>query len=126
LAVARDGMVVAVWQDHRDGWSQIYLATSSDGGATFGAATPVSSSPLDQWQPAVAIDRSGRKIAVAWSEGVGAGGRKVKIARITRRGRRMLDPDPAAPAGTRQARPALAWVGSRLWIAWQDDRGGDW
>ena len=126
LAVARDGTIAAAWQDHRDGVNQIYLATSTDGGASFGAAVRVAPSPRDQWQPAVAYDRRGRTIAVAWSEGVGAGAREIKVARITRRRTRILDPDTATPAGTRQARPAVAWAGSRLWVAWQDDRAGDW
>ena len=126
LAVTPSGLVAAAWQDHRDGINQIYFATSTDGGASFRPPVRLAPSVLDQWQPAIALDPHGR-IAIAWSEGAGGGARQVRVALVGRRGRmRLLDPDPSTPPGTRQARSTIAYAGRRLWVAWQDDRAGDW
>lgn len=125
VAAAGDGRVLVAWQDHRDGIARIYTALSLDGGMTFEAAAPLAPSPTDQWQPAVAASLRGR-FAVAWSQSDGDGGSRVHAATISRRGAvRTAVVDAAAPQGTRQARPSLAFAGSRLLAAWQDDRAGD-
>lgn len=132
-AVASSGRhVLLAWQDQRSGWNQIYGAVSRDGGQTFGPAVRLAPSRRQQWQPAIATD--GRSLAVAFSEGSGSGPREVRSAlfrisalrRGSRGGFRMLDPDPQTSGAVRQARPAVAFGGYGLVVAWQDDRAGSW
>jgi hypothetical protein len=126
LAADGDGNVTLAWQDQRLGFNQIYAARSTDGGETFAPAFRVAASSADQWQPAVAVAPDG-SAAVAWSEGTGGGARRVRVA-FWKKGRvaRVVDADPRAPAGVRQARPRLAFSGGNFAVAWQDDRAGDW
>ncbi|MEX2457988.1 MAG: nitrilase-related carbon-nitrogen hydrolase [Actinomycetota bacterium] len=124
-AGTRGGPLVVAWQDHRAGVNRVYLSRSPDDGSVWTRGVAVAPSRHDQWQPAVAAGPRGR-VAVAWSQGVGGGARRIRLA-LVRSGRtRSLDVDPAAPRGVRQARPAVLYDGTDVWVAWQDDRAGDW
>ncbi|MGH2739044.1 MAG: hypothetical protein ACRDH6_00955 [Actinomycetota bacterium] len=131
--IAASGRELTIaWQDQRTGWNQVYAAVSKDGGRTYGAPIRVAPSRLEQWQPSVATD--GRSLAVAFTEGTDTKGRQVRVALLRlsalrrghRGGTRLLDPDPQTSAPVRQARPAVAFGGYGLVVAWQDDRAGDW
>jgi len=60
--------VYVVWLDYRSGERRIYSARSTDGGASFGANTPVNDTTLevDCWRPSIATSASGL-IYVAYS-----------------------------------------------------------
>jgi predicted amidohydrolase len=120
-----EGPLVVAWQDHRAGVNRIYLARSRGDGSVWTRPSAVAPSRLDQWQPAVAAGTRDRA-AVAWSEGVGGGARRIRLALLHRGRTRVLDVDPAAPRGVRQARPAVLYGRTGVWVAWQDDRAGDW
>jgi hypothetical protein len=139
IATSGNQTVTVAWQDIRAaaagptsagsqiGWNQIFVSRSNDGGRSFNDAVRVAPSPVQQWQPALAFAPDGR-VAVAWSEGSGGGERRIKI-KIFREGRatgEALAIDRSAPPGARQARPAITFAGGTFWVAWQDDRAGDW
>ena len=126
IASSADGNRIGLaWQDHRTGWNQIFLAFSADGGATFRNATRVAPSGAQQWQPAVAFAPDGR-VGVAWSEGIGSGERRIRVAVVSGHQVTAFFVDASAPPGVRQARPAIAYARTGFWVAWQDDRAGDW
>jgi hypothetical protein len=126
IAASADGKRIGLaWQDHRTGWNQIFLAVSADGGLTFRNATRLAPSRAEQWQPAVAFAPDGR-VGVAWSEGVGGGERRVRVAIVNGVQVTTFFVDAFPPPGVRQARPAIAHTRTGFWVAWQDDRAGDW
>ncbi len=124
-ASAEGNRVGLVWQDHRTGWNQVLLAFSADGGTTFRNAIRVAPSRAQQWQPAVAFAPDGR-VGVAWSEGIGGGERRIRVAIVNGDQVTTFFLDSSAPPGVRQARPAIAYARTGFWVAWQDDRAGDW
>jgi hypothetical protein len=72
-AVAEDpssGRLTAVWQDHREGNNDIFLAASGDGGRTWGANRRVDDTgagPSNQYAPVVAVDRRG-VLTIVWQD----------------------------------------------------------
>lgn len=126
IAASADGNRIGLaWQDHRTGWNQVFLAFSADGGLTFRNATRLAPSGAEQWQPSVAFAPDGR-VGVAWSEGMGGGERRIRVAIVNGVQVTTFFVDAFAPPGVRQARPAIAHTRTGFWVAWQDDRAGDW
>ncbi len=129
IAASADGKIAVAWQDHREGWNQIFMAFSRDGGRRFDDAIRVAPSTTQQWQPAIAFDSDGG-VGVAWSEGIGGGERRirvkvVKVDQPTGQQPAILA-DAFPPPGVRQARPAIVYARGGFWVAWQDERAGDW
>ncbi len=85
----------------------------------------VAPSRAQQWQPAVAFAPDGR-VGVVWSEGIGGGERRIRVAIVKGDKVTTFFVDASAPPGVRQARPAIAYARTGFWVAWQDDRAGDW
>ena len=69
VAVDEQGTIYAAWEDFRSDNSDIYLAKSTDGGATFSANRRVNddSGPAPQISPSLAIGPSGQ-IYAAWGD----------------------------------------------------------
>ncbi len=62
--------LIVVWQDHREGNNDIYLATSSDGGSSWSANQRVDDTgagPSNQYSPFAAVASDG-KVAVVWQD----------------------------------------------------------
>lgn len=126
IAASADGNSIGLaWQDHRTGWNQIFLAFSSDGGSSFRPAIRVVPSNTEQWQPTLAFAPDGR-VGVAWSEGIAGGERRIRGAIVNGHRVTTFFVDPSASPGVRQARPAIVYARTGFWVAWQDDRAGDW
>lgn len=131
LAVGPEGEVVVAWQDHRRGWNQVYAAVSVDGGRTFGPSVRVARSTAQQWQPAVAVGPDGR-VGVAFSQGYGDRRIRVALASFRALGNGELPKvvrDVVPGFGGVQARPAVAFRGHEILVAWQELAGeglGDW
>lgn len=53
------GNVYVTWNDGRSGNSHVLLAKSTDGGATWGPPSAVTSGANDEMQPSLSVDRSG-------------------------------------------------------------------
>lgn len=113
----RDGRIHIAWQAFRGNQSDIYHMAYSDG--AWGAATLVSDSSRNDWEPAVAVDSQGTAI-VAWD--TYEKGRYDVLMRRIQDGR----PGPAievAATDRLEARPDLAVDGNdRLWVSYEAGR----
>lgn len=127
LAVAGDRVHIA-YVDGRDGQSEVYYARSLDRGATWAVPVRLSLLPWNSFTPTVAA--SGQDVYVAWTDtrdAMTVEGFEEEYFRHSRDGGATweaevrLTSDPASSWA-----PSLAADGSDVWVAWFDDRGGDW
>jgi hypothetical protein len=98
-AAASDGSTIAVlaWEDDRGGVPQIYLARSTDGGATFGVAAPVALSTDTQLTPSVLVTKT--TVYVAFQSRTTALGARILVARSTDGGQTFEAPIPVTTLG---------------------------
>ena len=73
LIVGDDGTLYAVWQDERNGNSDIYFAQSEDHGESWSRNVFVSNDPespeiTEQWQTSPSLALHGEKVYVAWED----------------------------------------------------------
>ncbi len=121
-ALAADGNRVAVaWFTAAGGVPHVRVAFSPDGGVSFGAPIDVDGGAPIGWAGVVLTDEG--DAIVSWLEGRPGGGAQVRVRRVAERG------GPGAPlvvAETKGGRatgiPQLSRSGSRLLLAWRDER----
>ncbi len=67
--IATDGSngVYVVWEDRRDGNSEIYYKCSTDGGKTWGEDIRLTNDAVNSWDPRIAADNSGR-VHLVWDD----------------------------------------------------------
>jgi len=125
-AVAFDGTsYFVVWHDERNGSYDIYGSrVTPDGVVMDTSGIAVSTAADDQLYPTVAFD--GANFLVVWEDDR-TGYSDVYAARVTPDGA-VLDPTgiPVSTAGNDQTFPAVAFDGTSYFVAWQDDRAGDY
>jgi predicted amidohydrolase len=103
-ALAGGGKLYVVWDDDRDGYEGVYLAVSTDGGATFGGDVKVSdnaSGSVVELFPQTALSLEHGVLYVTWQEFVN--GRdddvgRIKLARFDVNGTK-LGPDVRVDSG---------------------------
>ncbi len=118
---ARGRRVAVVWDDTRDGpLPQVYLALSSDGGATFGEAIRVSDAPAQQRSELdadVAIGAGGVWVVFqAFERGADDDAATIELARFDLDGRKRA-PDVRVDGGTS---PAGRWHPRLALLPWGD------
>jgi len=130
-AVAGGGKLYVAWDDDRDGYENVYLAVSTDGGATFGGDVKVSAHPAGavvELFPQVALAPGG--LYVTWQEF--AAGRdddagRIALARFDLTGAK-LGPDVRVDSGadtTGKWQPQVAVdAGGNPSVVWVDERDG--
>ena len=125
---ASRGKVAVVWQDDRHGLPTVYLASSTDGGATFAPPVKVSDNApgaVAELYPDVVVANG--KLRVVWQEleaGTDDDGGRIKLARLSFRGRKYrtdVRVDDATDDGG-VWRPAIAAAGRYVYVAWIDER----
>jgi hypothetical protein len=125
---ARRRRVAVVWQDERHGLPTVYLATSTDGGASFSAPVKVSDNApgaVAELHPDVVVANG--KVRVVWQEftdGADDDRGRIMLARLSFRGRKFRA-DVRVDAGGDASgswRPALAATGRYVYAAWVDER----
>lgn len=125
-SVAISGSVVrVVWEDERQGNSEIYYKTSTDGGVTWGADTRLTNDPANSWNPTVAV--SGLDVHVTWyDDRNGSGNWEIYY-------KRSADGGLSWGAETRMTNnshisryPCIAVSGSAVHLVWHDDRDGNY
>lgn len=134
VAAGPAGQVAVAWQEAREGGrEQIFVAVSSDGGATF--SIPVAVEPLEaaQWEPDLAWQPGGMGVAVVWTDFREGLAPKIRIARSADGGRNWgastrVDGsnEVTERAEGSQLQPTIAWSGAALVAAWIDYRERDW
>ena len=121
-ATDADGQVWVTWQAFRNGKAKILVARQEGDG--FGQPQIVAEGPANQWCPAIAATATKpAEVTIAWD--TYAKGDYDVYARTFREG---IAGEPFAVAATLdfEARPAVAYDGSRrLWCAWEQS-GPDW
>ncbi|MEO6026809.1 MAG: hypothetical protein ABIR79_08095 [Candidatus Binatia bacterium] len=149
---AANGAVYVVWDDDRDGFENVYMAISTDGGASFGANVKVSSHPAGtvvELFPHVTVVAERKLLFVTWQELVA--GRnddvgRIMLARFDLAGTR-LGPDVRVDSGgdafgkwtpqvvaDRTGDPTVVWIDERdpgadgvqfehVYLAHSDDLG---
>ncbi|MEJ2344383.1 MAG: hypothetical protein P8076_12660 [Gammaproteobacteria bacterium] len=76
VAVAPSGLVVAAWDDPRDGTPDVWLSWRNAGGWSDDLAVPGASGPGAQRSPVLAFDPAGR-LHIAWVARAGDGGTRI-------------------------------------------------
>lgn len=125
-SITVNGSVVhVVWEDERQGNSEIYYKVSTDGGVTWGVDTRLSTDPSDSWNPCVAV--SGSVIHVAWYDNRnGAGNWEIYYKRSTDGGV-SWGAETRLTNNTHVSRyPCIAVSGSVVHLVWHDDRDGNY
>jgi hypothetical protein len=126
--------VWVVWQDERQQLPrnpQVYLAHSTDGGATFGPPTRLSDGRGRQERPAIALLADGRPV-VAWQAATGSA---IEVlawiqgdsapAVLSAQGKTITPPDPVDSRSARYPAslfPDIAVLADAVVVSWQDDR----
>lgn len=124
------GNVYVVWEDGRDGRSNVFLAVSQDGGMHFAEQRVSDNVPgaVMELRPALAVSRDGADVFVAWQEfcaGSDDDCGRIKLARFDASGTKRA-PDVRVDQGAEEAGkwvPAVAVsaAGDPL-VAWVDER----
>ena len=119
-SIAANGSLVhVVWEDERQGNSEIYYKNSTDGGVTWGADTRLTSSPSDSWNPSVTV--SGLLVHVAWYD-FRDGNWEIYYKRSADGGV-SWGTDTRMTNNSHVSRyPCLASSGSVVHLVWHDDR----
>ncbi|MCX6162606.1 MAG: T9SS type A sorting domain-containing protein [Ignavibacteriae bacterium] len=122
-SVAVSGSTIhIVWQDSRDGNSEIYYKRSTDGGSTWGTDTRLTNNPAPSYYPSVAVSGSG--VHVVWFDDRD-GNNEIYYKRSSDGGLNWdvdtrLTNDPAY-SGV----PNIAVSGTNVHFVWQDQRDGN-
>lgn len=123
IAIGTDDRLYVVWQDDRQGNSDIYMSTSADG-ITWTAQTRVTDSSDNQVSPAVAVDgRATNRAYVAWQDDR-AGHEDIYVAYSDNRFQSSTVTRVTSNASD-QSSPAIAVdAANNVYLAWIDDRNG--
>ena len=120
-----------MWLDGRDrgkdapGTSAVYIAKSTDKGATFGRNVRVAGGVCPCCRPAIAFGPKG-EVSVAWRHVFPGSLRDIVLATSTDGGQTFSPPVRVAEDNWRingcpHSGPALAFKGDRLFVAWYSD-----
>ena len=134
--LAGDAGLTAVWSDLRWPWvfPQVRVATSTDGGRTWGASRRVDGARLEgeadplrprspyesRGQAAPAAVHAGGGLVVAWQERTAGGPAAIWVVRVG-----DGPPQRLTDAAVACHRPCLGAAGDVVWVVWeQDDAAG--
>jgi hypothetical protein len=120
--LASSGSVaLAVWEDARDGSSDVALRRSTDGGATWGALQFLVRGLWSQQVPALALD--GESVFLAWVD-PRHGSADIAARRSTDGGASWEPLAFLTRAPTEESRPSVSSSGASRLVAWEDVRQG--
>lgn len=123
-SISINGSVVhVVWEDERQGNSEIYYKKSTDGGVTWGTDTRLTSNSADSWNATVTV--SGMEVHVSWYD-FRDGNWEIYYKRSSDGGV-SWSADTRMTNNTHVSRyPCLATAGSVVHLVWHDDRDGNY
>jgi len=129
MSVAHHGTIYAAWLDGREkggirGGAAVYLARSTDGGATFEKSVRVAQNSCPCCRPSIAFgDHAGNTVYVGFRELFDGDVRDMAVATSTDGGKSWGNPVRVAVDnwqinGCPHSGPSLAVLGSRLFVSW--------
>jgi hypothetical protein len=121
VAVAGSAVHV-VWNDSRDGNSEVYYKRSGDGGTTWGSDTRLTNNASVSWYPSVAV--VGSAVQVVWQDDRD-GNREIYHKRSTDGGTTWGSDTRLTNNASSSQYPSVAFAGSAVHVVWQDDRDGN-
>lgn len=127
MAVNGNDNIFVAWDDVRDGNFNIYVAASSDGGASFGTAVLVDNDAADQQRPDLAT-YGPLNVYVVWQD-LRNGDWDIYFARSSNGGISFSTPVQVsdASAGSDQSYPSIAVASNGdIIVVWQDYRDNNW
>jgi hypothetical protein len=113
--------VNVVWQDSRDGNSEIYYKRSTDGGETWGVDTRLTNNSANSWQPCVAV--FGSNVNVVWQDGR-EGNMEIYYKRSEDGGASWSSDIRMTNNPAVSSLPSVAVSGSFIHTVWYDERDG--
>ncbi len=116
VAVSGNSVFVA-WHDNTPGNWEIFLARSTDGGATFSPPVNLSNNAGSSFNPSVAA--SGNTVAVAWTDDT-PGNREIFLARSVDGGATFGSPVNLSNNAGDSLTPSVAASGDNVFVAWTD------
>jgi len=117
---------LAVWEDDRNGYTDIYGARVTPEGTVLDPdGIPICTAHNYQHSPAITFD--GTNYLVTWEDNRGDTTGDIYGARVTPGGQ-VLDPSGIAisDAPGRQRSPAVGFAGGNYLVVWEDYRNGSW
>jgi hypothetical protein len=121
--VASGSVVHVVWQEYRDGNSEIYYKRSTDGGLSWGTDTQLTNDTASSEIPSVAV--SGSVVHVVWKDNRD-GNFEIYYKRSTDGGL-IWGADTRLTNNTASSGfTSVAASGSVVHVVWQDNRDGNW
>lgn len=121
VAVA-GAMVRVVWRDDRDGNLEIYYKRSTDGGASWGSDTRLTTALLDAGPPSIAV--TGNPVHVVWAD-PRDGNPVIYYKRSTDGGGTWSDDLRLTSDTNNSDRPSVAVAGNVVHVVWYDTRDGN-
>jgi hypothetical protein len=134
MAVAPNGHIYAVWLDGRDanlnprGTSSVYIARSTDRGASFSKNIRVAGGACPCCRPQIAFGSKG-EVFVAWRKVFEGDIRDIVVSTSLDGGESFAEPRRVAVdnwriSGCPHSGPAVAVMGRRLYISWFSEGSG--
>ena len=116
-------MVHIIWEDQRDGGSEIYYKRSTDGGQSWGAETRLTNNLYISNLPTSAV--SGSDLHIVWNDSRN-GNYEIYYKRSTDGGLTWGPDNRLTNAVGNSHWASVAASGKGVHIAWQDDRNGNY
>jgi hypothetical protein len=121
-SVAVAGAAVrVVWRDDRDGNLEVYYKRSTDGGASWGSDTRLTTALLDAGPPSIAV--AGNPVHVVWAD-PREGNPEIYYKRSTDGGGTWSDDLRLTSDTCNSDRPSVAVAGNVVHVVWYDTRDG--
>ncbi len=115
--------VHVVWEDERQGNSEIFYKGSTDGGISWGTDTRLTTDIADSWNPSVSV--SGSVVHVVWYDNRD-GNWEIYYKRSADGGISWSADTRMTTNSSVSRYPCVAVSGSNVHIVWHDDRDGNY
>jgi hypothetical protein len=117
--------LAAAWSDARDGNAEIYLARATSLGEKIGGDVRITDDASASAAPVLV--GAGSQLAVVWvDDRLGMLDTELYLALVSAAGEKTSGDIRLTDAAGTSEMPSLAWTGSRLGVAWKDQRDVDY
>jgi len=121
--VVEGSTVYVVWQDNRDGNTEVFLKRSEDGGVSWGPDRRVTANPARSENPSIAVQ--GSEVYVTWTDTRDDAFFEVYCSRSLDGGETWEEPQRLSHASGQSYNPSIAVSGPMVHVLWHDERDGN-